>query len=313
MDRQSALLKKGVSAKRESRSVDFKGSFDPTSAKDQVDIIKDIVAMTNSGGGIILFGVNDNGTPSSANLAGITHLDPAVLTDKIFSYTHVQFADFEVREIKRGRQETVALIVLGSATPLVFEEPGTYPIDSKNQKTAFSKGTIYFRHGAKSEPARNSDLTATFAKELERTRKLWFDRVRKVAEAPTSHVVQVFPSRVATGLAAGGIVGRIVSDTSAPGVRPTNADEQWPHRQKDVLKFVLEQTPKGTYFTGHDVLCLRYVFHLDQERPEFIYKPFQRSSPQYSDAFVAWVAQQIKADSAFLAKTRAEYKSKISK
>jgi len=50
-----------VSAKRESKAVDFKRSFDPASVAEWCELIKDIVAMANSGGGTILIGVNNDG------------------------------------------------------------------------------------------------------------------------------------------------------------------------------------------------------------------------------------------------------------
>jgi len=55
------------------------------------------------------------------------------------------------------------------------------------------------------------------------------------------------------------------------------------------------------------------VFHLDQEHRDFIYRPFKRSPPQYSEAFVDWIVEQLKADERFLEKAREEYKRLMSK
>lgn len=62
-DRLTAAL----SAKRESKTVDFKSSFDPESNGDWCELIKDFVAIANSGGGVILIGVADDGTASGTN------------------------------------------------------------------------------------------------------------------------------------------------------------------------------------------------------------------------------------------------------
>src|ERR1700745_3001494 len=43
-----------ASAKRESKTVDFKTAFDPDRASDWCELIKDMVAVANSGGGTIL-------------------------------------------------------------------------------------------------------------------------------------------------------------------------------------------------------------------------------------------------------------------
>ena len=76
----------------------------------------------------------------------------------------------------------MAAIDVGSAkVPMVFTKPGTYAMSTKEQKTAFSRGTIYFRHGAKSEPGNTGDLTNAMEHRLREIRKEWVDGVRKVA------------------------------------------------------------------------------------------------------------------------------------
>jgi len=45
------LIQKALTAKRESKSVEFKETFDPTSPGDWCEVVKDIVAIANSGGG----------------------------------------------------------------------------------------------------------------------------------------------------------------------------------------------------------------------------------------------------------------------
>ena len=47
------LIEKAKAAKRESKYIEFKVSFDIDSTQDWCEIIKDIVAIANSGGGII--------------------------------------------------------------------------------------------------------------------------------------------------------------------------------------------------------------------------------------------------------------------
>ena len=47
----------------------------------------------------------------------------------------------------------------------------------RKQKTAFSAGTVYFRHGAKSEPGTSEDLRASLERELDRIRSSWLDGI----------------------------------------------------------------------------------------------------------------------------------------
>ena len=58
------LITKGMSAKRESKYIDFKSSLDLDESHSWCEIIKDIIAMANSGGGLILIGLDNNGTYS---------------------------------------------------------------------------------------------------------------------------------------------------------------------------------------------------------------------------------------------------------
>ena len=57
------LIKQATIAKRESKYLEFKECFDINSAQDWCEIIKDIVAIANSGGGILVFGAKSDGTP----------------------------------------------------------------------------------------------------------------------------------------------------------------------------------------------------------------------------------------------------------
>jgi len=81
------LVSRAESAKRESRYLDFKEQFDPSASGEWCELVKDLVAMANSDGGVIVVGVRNNGRPSRADLKAILDLDPAKITDQIFSYT----------------------------------------------------------------------------------------------------------------------------------------------------------------------------------------------------------------------------------
>ena len=82
--------------------VDFKREFDPGSAAAWCEVVKDVVAMANSGGGFILVGVNDDGTPSGSDIQAALAVDPAVAVDKIRKYTGVQFASFSLHRRQRN-------------------------------------------------------------------------------------------------------------------------------------------------------------------------------------------------------------------
>ncbi len=166
-------IKDVLAAKRESKRIDFKERFDTQAAGEWCEIIKDIVAMANSGGGAILFGADNKGRATGEDVSGVVSLDPAIVTDKVHSYTETQFGDFEIIEGHKGKKSVAAIIVGATAIPIVFTKAGTYAVEGGRQKAAFAKGTVYFRHGAKSEPASRDDLAEVIERRLAEVRKEW--------------------------------------------------------------------------------------------------------------------------------------------
>jgi predicted HTH transcriptional regulator len=136
--KMSDLIQKALKGKRESKHVEFKQGFDPTSSSEWCEVIKDIVALSNSGGGIIVFGLNNDGTPSGLSVDAIAMLDPADIANKITRYTGAVDLEFEIRELHKQRHNLVAFVIQASPIPLVFEKPGTYDIGAGKQRTAFS-------------------------------------------------------------------------------------------------------------------------------------------------------------------------------
>jgi hypothetical protein len=297
--------KNPVRAKGESRSLDFKSSFDPDSAADCCELIKDIVAIANSGGGSILIGVDDVGNCCGpAASAKLLKVDPAMITDKIAKYTGVQFDAFTKSAAKRNRSK-VGLITIGSADPpMVFEKPGTYLVENGKQKTAFASGTLYVRHGAKSEPARSADIARIIARSVERTRKEWLSGVRKVTNAPAGSSISVIPPEVIQSTDPGATPIRITADPNAPGYQLIDPDKTHPWRQKELLQELNKLLP--TKISSFDLLAARR-FHGTDEDPNFVYKP-HFGSKQYSPAFAKWLLEQNAADPKFFQKCRSAHK-----
>jgi hypothetical protein len=64
--RRLTSVERAERAKRESRTLDFKEHFDPEVGAEWPELVKDLVAMANSGGGLIVVGVCNNGKPARA-------------------------------------------------------------------------------------------------------------------------------------------------------------------------------------------------------------------------------------------------------
>jgi predicted HTH transcriptional regulator len=175
-----AIIKKALNSTKESKHIEFKSAFNCDKTYDWCEIIKDIAAIANSGGGVIVFGVDNNGNPTGDDVNCILKLDPATITNKISTYIGTQFSDFEISEVTK-ESNTLAILEIGSSdVPIIFTKPGSYPIEGGKQSTSFSRGTVYFRHGAKSELGISDDFRQVVDRRLEDIRKQWINGVQRV-------------------------------------------------------------------------------------------------------------------------------------
>lgn len=303
----SQLLDKGLKAKRESKFVDFKRSFNPADAGEWCELIKDIVAMANTGGGVILVGLENDGTPSNADVSPVLALDDATIVDKVRRYTNVEFSAIEVHQVEKDGQSVAAIEIAEVEIPLIFQNVGTYQVSEKKQKTAFARGSIYFRHGSKSEPGNSDDLRKVIDRHLESMRREWMDGVRKVVRAPRGSTVRVFRSEVRESIDPSAAPIRLVDDPESPGYRLIDHDTTYPYRQKELIRVVNAMLPDGVEINSHDILTIRRIYEIDNDN-RYCHQP-KFTSPQYSDAFARWIVDQHKNDKEFFQKVRAQFQT----
>jgi hypothetical protein len=310
---RSKVLQRAENAKRESKALDFKRELDTASAAEWSEILKDIVAFANSGGGVIVFGVNNDGSSAGNDISNILSLDIADITNKIEAYTGYQFADLEIVEVNRDGETRAALIIGSADIPLVFTRAGADVVIKGKQKPAFVKGSVYFRHGAKSEPGDRDDLADWLQSSLEKIRRSWLGGIRKVVQAPPGHVINVVssPSSPKSGASQTEGIALTADITPTPGavkVVPHNAEEIWPHRQKDLLGIINKRIKPAV--NGHDILCIKNHLNVLKDHPKFAYKPHTLASPQYSADYAAWIIEQYANDANFFRRLREEYKKR---
>ena len=265
-------IEAAIGAKRESKYLDFKEKFDPKSSKDWCEIIKDIVAMANSGGGMIIIGVKNDGTPSQENISPILNIDPAQITDKIAKYTGEQFDNFSIQGADREGYKIAVLQIGYVSIPLVFIQPGTYDIGEGKQKTAFSQGSVYFRHGAKSEPGNSKDLRESVEIELERIKKSWLGNIRKVVSSPPAYKAFMLPPEVKESDLINAFPIRIVDDPNAPAYRKIWDDSPY-QTPEEIITGALKswRRDKTSYASESDLWTLyayRKNLQLDEEKAE---------------------------------------------
>ena len=309
----------------ETECVDFKETFDPSSTAEWCELLKDIFAFVNSGGGVILFGVNNDGSPSGRSLTALQRLDPAKLTDKVASYTGIQYHSFTWRTAERGNAPVIALHLEPIPLLLIPTRPGTYPTDKGMQKTAFGKGVVYFRHGAKSEPGTSLDVDSFINRRLRSIRHSWLGSIRRVVAAPPDSTVSVVvsssqplpASEMAVATPPVGDVRltpteasspvHLTDDPSAPHLRLVTPDELYPYRALEFVKLVNgELQTHYVTMTVHDLAVL--LSTIDRKRAvEFCYMP-RHGPKQYSQAYADWIVNQVARNRSFFQLARARYR-----
>jgi hypothetical protein len=297
-----------ILAKRaECDEVDFKVDFDPDSQRDLCELLKDIVAIGNHGGGGILIGVQDDGATTGASEAARERLDPAALGDQIRKHTGRHEPRCVVHVLERDAHPVVVLQVFPTSTPIVFAMNGTYEQGGK-QKNAFVEGKVYFRHNSKSEPGTTEDLEQAIRREVERHREEWLGNIRKVVEAPMGARVSIVAPR--TSPAEASVMGvRLVHSPDAPEIPHWDPDKTHPYRQKELVTEINRVLADRGHVTSHDVLCVRRVHGVD-ENPNFSHKS-KFGSRQYSSALVEWLAEEFGKNSDFFLQTRTRHRAAI--
>lgn len=257
----SYLIEKALNARRESKNVEFKESFDPNISRDWCEIIKDIVAIANSGGGVILLGVDNAGRPCGADLKAVSQIDPADISNKISKYTGLVDLEFEIFEKIKEKHNLVAFLIQPVSIPIVFRKPGTYDVGSGKQRSAFGVGTVYFRHGAKSEPGTSDDIRKVIEKKLDIIRKSWVRGVRKVVKAPHgTQIVSLHPSHKIEGPTHSITTVRVVKDPKAKPVLLTR------DASRASGEFVHEELSEGIFDEINNVIDANSVLAKGQQQ-----------------------------------------------
>jgi hypothetical protein len=267
--------------------------LDVASDADWCELIRDVVAVANSGGGrIVVDGAID---------------EPQILS-RLRQFTDSTFDDIHVQAIERNGAE-LTLVNVGAATiPVGFTKPGvcdsTVAPDGPQQ--VFPLGVYYFRHGERSEPGTSGDMRAFIERLLRRVRRRWLRGIRRVLAKPITFDEGAAPKRIVskrirlerTVLQP----VRIVSDPNAPALQPQDVDRLYPWRQKDLLHELNNRLGRRV-LTTYDVQAVRRHHGLD-ERLDFVFH-LPGAGRRYSPAVADWIMEQFGRDPEFFHEARA--------
>jgi EC042_2821-lke REase len=282
------FLSRAAAARRSSKRVELKDDFGAEPEGEWIELVRDVAAMANSGGGVIV-------------LDGVQELDEERLHEELERYAEPEFDDLQLEQITRNERPATAIVVEGAVNPLVFSRSGRYAGDH----VAFARGGLYFRHGAKSEPATGADVRDFIKRQLDQTRALWLANIRRVMHAPGHAEIAVVETAERDEEGRPTLI-RLTTDPHAPLYGQVDPDQSHPYRQKEVIREVNARLD-GRPVNAFDVLSVRRVYDITEEsRPEFVHVP-KFGSPQYSDAFVDWIVSEQLRDPEFFARAKAKY------
>ncbi len=249
-------------------------AFDPTSDRDWHELIRDIAALANSGGGRIVVGAR---------------VDEKDVLERLARFTGFAFDGVVVRPIERTEGPSVTIVVGPAVFPLGFGQQGV------NAGSGF-----YFRHGERSEPGTTADMRAFVERLLRRVRRRWLRGIRRVLAGPVTIAASAAPKRApAERVKLERAVlqpVRIVTDPNAPALQPQDVDRLYPWRQKDLLR-ELNTRLGGRLLNSYDIQAVRRHHRLD-ERPDFVFY-LPGAGRRYSPAVAEWIMSQYERDPEF--------------
>src|SRR5205085_12520246 len=108
------LLKRAATAKRSSKRVALKEDFDSGAPGDWLELVRDVAALANSGGGVVV-------------VRSAIPLEEELLHEQLARYVEPDFEGFELYDVTRGgRGETAVVVDSVLGAPLVFSAQGRY-------------------------------------------------------------------------------------------------------------------------------------------------------------------------------------------
>ena len=299
-------LTKCLAARRESKSVEFKEQFNPADARQSLEILKDLVAISNSGGGALAIGINNAGEACGADLRPALEFDHARYCDLVRKYTMQNFSEFELVEVEKDGIPVAVFVIDPPDFPLVFEKPGQYALENNTKQiTVFGQGTIFFRHGAKTESGTTDDLRRFMQVRLREMQDQLVKGIRRVTEAPRGSELGVIRAGIIDRSGMNGIPVRIVTNLDAQGAIPVDRHEICPYRQKEVMHKLRQRLPQGPLPTTHDIQAIVKIYDIASNE-QLSWKP-EFSSRQYSEAFVSWIVEQLQTQSDFIGDVRRRF------
>ena len=259
------------------------------------ELLKDVAAMANSGGGVIVLGRNADGSDAGWDAS----LDRTEMIEAFVPFVGERFDDFSVVEASTNGSRFAVIIVPPRSARSSRLREGRYVhrrgSRARRRPSPRERSTSGTARAAPREPrATCSDSSHTSSTTNDGAGRGTYARWR---QRPRDAQVLVVKPRQGTLPEV-----RVVDDPNAPTLARTDFDLTHPYRQTEVVRTINERVGRKLV-SGYDVQCVRKVYDI-ADRPEFFHQP-KFGSPQYSEAFVSWLVAEWRKDPEFFGKAKA--------
>jgi hypothetical protein len=176
----------------ESSHQDYKLTFDSEDSEAKLNLVKDVIAMANAGGGEIIFGRNDT------EIFGIEteiakSLDSAKVADLADRFAKPASLSISHEDLPLENGRVLHTVRVAAAEyPIVMADIGNYSHKSsgKNQHV-FQKGDIWTRHSSKTERVTYDDIRGWIEGAKRAEREAMLSRITKVIDIPDGAEIQI--------------------------------------------------------------------------------------------------------------------------
>lgn len=176
-----------VQRRTESAKLDYKREYDPSDAKNRIMLVKHVLAMANTAGGYVVFGVDDDGTLIGLDTTVAGRLDEATIRAQVAGYSSVPINLFVDNRVMYEETRLVVVTVLPLMDRIaVVNADGQYHEGSR-QSFAFRKGDVLVRHGSASERWNQADADYLFRRAALAQKEQWLQEFSR----DLSRVVQL--------------------------------------------------------------------------------------------------------------------------
>lgn len=167
--------------------------FDFDRDADRLNLVRQVAAMINSGGGRIVLGAARHGEATGLHPEKAALIERAVVAELVDRYLRPDRVELTVeRSTTAGGGVVVELGIVGAAEPpVVLASAGTYLDRSDQEQTVFGAYTVYVRHNGRTQLARRPDFVRWRSEAVDEVRRQVYERLALVVEAPQGATVRI--------------------------------------------------------------------------------------------------------------------------